>query len=582
VERRVARTSRALVTLAALLAPGPGASAAEELLVAPGDPRTPGGRLVVGLTAEPKTLNPVTNSDAASRDVIGRTTACLVCIDRDTQRTTPGLAKSWAVSEGGRRITLVLRQGIRFSDGHPFDADDVVFSFAAYQDERSHSPQRDLLFVGGKPIRATRVDAYTVAFDMAEPYAVAERLFDGVAVLPRHLLEAKFREGKLAEAWGLGTPPAEMAGLGPFRVKSYAPGDRLVLERNPYYFKADRAGTRLPYLDELLLLVVPSEDAQLVRFQAGETDLVGRVGPDSFEVLAKDSSARGYSVRDLGPGLEYSFLFFNLGEPEKRPDGLEQRQAWWKDVLFRRAVSLALDREGMVRLAFAGRATALAGHVTPGNKLWRNEAIPAPRRSLDDARALLRRAGFSWRDDGSLVDAAGRPVAFSIVTNASNTARVKMATIAQDDLAELGMKVSVAPLEMRAVIDRVLQTRDYDACLLALGGGGDADPNVEMNVWLSSGPTHLWNPGQAKPATPWEAEIDRLMRLQVVTMRHEERKKLYDRVQELVVENLPVLPLVAPHVVVAGKDALAGLRPAILAPYVLWNAEELAWKGPRR
>ena len=134
---------------------------------------------------------------------------------------------------------------------------------------------------------------------------------------------------------------------------------------------------------------------------------------------------------------------------------------------------------------------------------------------------------------------------------------------------------------MRSVIDRVLQTRDYDACILALGGG-DADPNVEMNVWLSSGPTHLWNPGQASPQTAWEAEIDRLMRLQLVTMGHDERKTLYDRVQQLVAENLPIIPLVAPHVVVGAKDALEDFRPAILAPYVLWNAEELAWpRSPR-
>ena len=157
-----------------------------------------------------------------------------------------------------------------------------------------------------------------------------------------------------------------------------------------------------------------------------------------------------------------------------------------------------------------------------------------------------------------------------------------MAAIIQDDLRQLGMNVHVAPLEMRSVIDRVLKTRDYDACILALGGGGDADPNVEMNVWLSSGPTHLWNPAQSQPATPWEADIDRLMRRQLTTIDHQERKRLYDRVQELVAENLPLIPLVAPHVIVGAKRGLVNFRPAILDPCTLWNADALGWPPPGR
>jgi len=580
---RCAATLLATALLAGTATARPVAGDPEDLLVSRGETARRGGRLVALLRSEPKTLNPVTNTDIASRDVIGRTTACLVCIDRETQLTTPGLARSWTVSSDGRRLTVALRRGIRFSDGQPFDADDVVFTFQAYQDERNNSPQRDLLFVGGKPIAARKIDSHTVAFEMEEPYAVAERLFDGIAILPRHLLLRAQQEGKLAQAWGLGAAPAEIAGLGPFRLKAYVPGDRLVLERNPYYWKADRKGERLPYLDEITFLFVASDDAQVMRFQAGEADVVSRPGAENFALLAKDEEARGYHVRDLGPGLEYSFLFFNLGDLRGRDLGaVAQRQGWWKDVGFRRAVSLAVDREGMVRLAFQGRATALGSHVTPGNRLWVNPALGAPRRSLESARELLKGSGFSWQGDGTLVDPAGRPVEFSIVTNASNPARVKMAAIIQDDLRQLGMNVHVAPLEMRSVIDRVLQTRDYDACILSLGGGGDADPNVEMNVWLSSGPTHLWNPAQSQPATPWEADIDRLMRRQLTTIDHQERKRLYDRVQELVAENLPLIPLVAPHVIVGAKRGLVNFRPAILDPCTLWNADELGWPPPVR
>src|SRR5204863_2411510 len=135
-------------------------------------------------------------------------------------------AKAWTLSPDGRRYTLTLRQGVRFSDGAPFDADDVVFSFRVYSDEKSNAPQRDLLIVGGQPIGVRKVGQSIVQFDLAEPYAAAERLFDGVAMLPRHLLEQSYTEGRVADAWGLTTPAAQMAGLGPFRFKEYAPGER--------------------------------------------------------------------------------------------------------------------------------------------------------------------------------------------------------------------------------------------------------------------------------------------------------------------------------------------------------------------
>jgi peptide/nickel transport system substrate-binding protein len=232
----------------------------------------------------------------------------------------------------------------------------------------------------------------------------------------------------------------------------------------------------------------------------------------------------------------------------------------------------------MVRLAYQGRATPLATHVTPGNRLWVDRALPPPVRSPARARELLSAAGFTWRE-GRLHDRAGVPVEFTIVTNAANAARVQMATIIQEDLRELGMRAQVVPLENRALLDRVLKTHDYDGALMALAGG-DVDPNGEMNVWLSNGPTHLWRIGASTPAGPWEREIDELMRRQMVTLDVAERRRLYGRVQQLVAANLPLIPLVSPNILVGAREGLANFRPAILPPYVLWNADELFWRAP--
>jgi peptide/nickel transport system substrate-binding protein len=553
------------------------ANAGEEPLRVAGEVGKPGGRIVVALRAEPKTLNPLTAADGPSREVISAMQADLVHINRASQLSEPALAKSWKVSADGLQYTLTLRHGLKFSDGHPVDIDDVLFTFRVYLDEAVHATQRDLLIVGGKPIVVSRVDAETVKFTLAKPYGVGERLFDGLVILPRHLLEAAYKEGRLAQSGGLGTAANQWAGLGAFRLKEYVAGQRLVLERNPYYWKTDEQGNRLSYLDEIVFLFVPSADAQVLRFESGETDMISRLGAENFSVLSRQ--ARDYTMADAGPGLEYNFLFFNLNElGEKAPAEMARKQTWFRAEKFRQAISLAIDREAIVRLVYQGRGTALWGPVTPGNRRWANAAISYPGRSLDKSRQLLTEAGFRFvsgeNGEQKLVDADGKAVEFSVITSSSNADRAKMAALIQEDLKQLGMRVQVVPLELRSLIDRVTQTKEYDACVLGIASF-DADPNADLNVWLSSGGMHLWNPAQKHPATDWEAEIDRLMEQQLIATNTAQRKKLYDRVQEILTERQPMIFLASPDILVGAKKTIGNFHPAVLEPYVLWNVDQL-------
>jgi len=575
----VARLALYVCLLAApcvVAAPNPAAlNPAEELQRVEGEVGRYGGHLVIGQRSEPKTLNPVTATDAVSREVIGRLMADLITINRASQQSDPGLAKSWTTSADGRTFTLKLRKGIRFSDGHPFDADDVIFSFTVYLDEAVNSPQHDLLIIDGKPLTVTKVDQYTVLFTLSRPYAAAERIFDGLAMLPKHILEKPYREGRFVQSWSLNTPPAEVVGLGPFRVKEYLAGQRIVLERNPYYWKADHDNHRLPYLDELVFLFVGSEDAQVMRFEAGETDMVSRLSSENFALLTKERTRTGSQLVDLGPSLEYNFLVFNLNDlATKKLNIISGKQTWFRDLKFRQAVSAAIDRDSIVRLVYGARGTALWGNVGPGNKLWVNQAIPHPQRSLDASRQLLKSAGFSWNNASQLLDPSGKAVEFSIITSSSNTQRMKMATLVQDDLAHLGMQVHVVPLDFRAMLDRVFQSFAYEAAIMGLGGG-DPDPNPEMNVWLSSGSTHLWHLGETQPASDWEREIDQLMQQQMITLNYEKRKRLYNRVQQLIAENLPFVFLATPNVLAGAKAQVGNFHPAVLDHYTLWNADQL-------
>jgi peptide/nickel transport system substrate-binding protein len=562
----------ALSLLPARVSPADGAR--EDLMVMDHATGKTGGRLAVALRSEPKTLNPVLAMDDPSRDVIRCLSGDLIHINRETLKTGTALAKSWNVSPDGRTYTLHLRQGVRFSDGEAFTADDVVFTFQVYLDEKTHSPQRDLLVVGGKPIEVKKLDSSTVQFSLAQPYAAAERIFDGIAILPRHLLEKSYRAGGFSHAWNLSTPPNQFAGLGPFHLKEYVAGQRIVLEKNPYYWKQDSAGVRLPYFNELIFLFVPSEDAQVIRFEGGDTDILSRFSAENFSVLQKQQAAKNYHVDDLGAGLEYNFVFFNMNDlGSKALPEIVKKQAWFRDLRFRQAVSAAIDRAGIVRLVYNGRATPLWGQVTPGNKLWVDATLPHPARSLERARQLLQSAGFSWKPDGTLLDSHGNTVEFSILTSASNSQRTKMATIIQDDLSQLGMKVQIVSLEFRTMVDRLLNSYDYEAAIMALASG-DADPTAEMNVWVSNGETHLWNL-EGKPSAPWESEMDRLMEQQLTTLDYSKRKQLYDRVQEIVADDLPVICLASPNILVGARNRIGNFRPAILDPYALWNVEEL-------
>jgi peptide/nickel transport system substrate-binding protein len=450
-----------------------------------------------------------------------------------------------------------------------------------YLDENVHAPQRDLLLVDGKPITVRKLDARTVVFQLPKTYGVGERLFDGLAILPKHLLEKPYQEGKLGQTGTQATAANQWAGLGPFRLKEYVAGQRLVLERNPYYWKTDVKGNRLPYVDELVFLFVPNADAQVLKFQSGETDAIAQLGAENFSVLSRQQ--RGYTMVDAGPGLEYNFLFFNLNDlGEKVSPDLARKQKWFREVNFRRAVSAALDREAIVRLVYQGRGTPLWGLVAPGNRRWGNEKLAHPPRSLERAHTLLREAGFSWghgpNGESTLVDSDGKPVEFSILTSSSNADRTKMATLIQDDLKQLGMRVQVVPLEFRSLLDRVTQTKEYDACVMGIASF-DADPNTDINVWRSSGGTHLWNPSQAHPATAWEAEIDRLIGEQMTARTFAQRKKLYDRAQEILAENQPMIFLASPDILAGAKNSLGNFRPAVLEPYVLWNVEQLYLKN---
>ncbi len=507
-----------------------------------------GGELRFCLHSEPRALHPALADDDASETVRYLTGGVLLRVNRINQKLEPELATSWKVENGGRTIAFQLRDGVAFSDGSPFTAEDVAFTMRTLMDPALHSATGDAFRSGGGDVRAVTRGARQIAITFPEPVAGVARLFDQVAILSHT------------------SPLKERAVLGPFRIAAHKPGSYLLLERNPRYWKTEN-GRRLPYLDRVHLDILQNRELELLRFKQGQIHFISGLDPDLFEQLAAQDRSR---VRDVGASLEGEMLWFNQNPGAPVP---EHRKAWFRSRNFRRAVSHAIRRDDLCRVVYKGHASPGVGPFSPANLLWFNRSLQPHAFDLAEARRLLALDGF--RSDGrTLRDRDGRPVEFSLITNSGNRSRERASAMVQQDLAALGIRLNLVPLDFPSLIERISKSFQYEACLLGLVNV-DLDPNGQMNIWLSSGANHQWNPRQNTPATPWEQEIDRLMRKQAATLDDARRKPLFDRVQQIAWDESPFVYLIHRNALVALSPALRNVEPSVLRPQVLWNVDRL-------
>lgn len=542
-----------------------------------------GGRLVVAERSSPLTFNyPLAGDLTTINTSFFLMSARLVEFDHDKQEFVPGLAESWPMSDGQRVVTVKLRDGLKFSDGTPLTADDVLFTLRVFYDKTVQSPSfHDAMLVGGEPIKASKLDERTVKLEMPQPVAVPESYLYNVGVLPRHKLEVAFNQGEYQKAWATTAAPADFAVSGPFTLKEYVPGQRTILQRNAHYWKKDAAGNQLPYLDEISIEAVDNPNTGLLKFQQGELDILDNIRPADYATL-KDKPGP-VAVRDIGPWLQTDVLWFNLNEgmdEQGKQLGDPVKRAWFSDARFRRAVAYAIDRPSIIQNVLRGLGTPLSGIVSPSNKRWVNANIPRYDYDVQRAKDLLKEAGFQLRDQGGtpqLADSAGHPVEFTLIVAENVAVRKQMATIIQEDLAKLGIKIVVSPLEDKAFSDYIRKTLNYDAAIHGFSVS-DTDPSSMSAVFKTGGQLRYWSLANKKPGAEWETKIDQLMNEQAVESDAAKRKAKFDEAQRLFAEQLPVVPLVVRHFVSGAKTNLGNYRSSFLPPRSLWNADELFWK----
>lgn len=513
-------------------------------------PAQTGGELRFCLRSEPKTLNPLAVNDDASETVRYMTGGVLVRVNRVTQKIQPELATEWTISDGGKRVRFKLREGVRYSDGTPFSADDVAYTMQQLMDPALHSSTGDAFRSGEGSVTTRVVSPTAIEIIFPAPVANVISLFDTVAIVSQK------------------SPLKEMAALGPFYVAEHKAGAYLLLKRNPNYWKKDANGRQLPYLDAVRLEIEQNRDIEALRYQRGEIDLINSVTPAIFEKLSGETTGL---VRDAGTSTDTEQLWFNQVASAPIP---AYKRAWFASTAFRRAVSEAINRDDLARIVFHEHARAAVSVTPPTNTFWFNASLKPHPFDPKDALQRLSQEGFHL-DNDVLRDKDGNAVEFSIITNAGNKPRESMATMIQQDLKKVGIKVNVVTLDFNALLERISQTYNYEACLLGFLNA-DLDPNSQMTIWLSSGDDHQWNPKQKSPASGWEAEIDRLMRAQASSMDQHKRKEYWDKVQKIAWEQEPFIYLINKDALVAISPAVKNAQPSVFRPQAYWNIEQLA------
>lgn len=529
----------------------------------------PGGTLRATYQTEPTNFLSIVVPTAPNNMVRVLTQATLVR-SNSAGELEPRLASTWTSSPDGLTWTIELRPGTKFSDGTPVTSADVVFSIRAALDQRLGSAFAADLKVNGQAITARAIDPQRVAIMMPAPHGPGIAMLEHLPVLPQHKLETALNAGTLASVWATSVAPSEVVGAGPFVIKEYQPGQRILFGRNPHFFGRDESGIALPYVDEIDMAIVPEYNTELLRLQAGETDVITNfANAEDLAVLRQSESQGRVQLTDAGPSIDVTTFWFNL-----RPDAKSAAtRPWLVAPEFRRAISHAVNRQAIVDSVYLGQAVPAYGPITAGHGPWHVPDLPITEFDQSRARTLLTSIGLTDRDgDGVLEDSTNQPVRFSVITRSGQPDREKTMAVVQEHLRQVGIAVDVIGLQQGEIVSRYT-TGDFDAIYF----GGRA-PSLEPNLsfWLSSGGFHFWHPGQTTPATEWEARIDTLLKQQLTTVDAAERHRLFAEAQRILADELPALWFVAPRVIVPVSGRVRGATPIIFFPPVLWNAERLS------
>lgn len=538
-----------------------------------------GGTFVSSTIGEgPKTFNPFNTKDNISAQMSEIMYDGLVTTDVVTGKTIPKLAKSFSVN--GKEYIVNLRHGLKWSDGKPITADDVVFTWQnIIFDGFGNTSTRDSVMIDGKLPTVEKIDDYTVKFVTPEPFAPFLRMLSS-PIAPKHIFQPAVNRGReyFDGFLSTNTNPKEFVTSGAFRLKEYVPAQRVVFERNPNYYEINKDGKKLPYLDKLVYLIVGDINNQVLKFEGGELDEISLQGANvaRFKEMEKHSD---FTVFNIGPDTGTMYLSMNMNnrKNEKGKYYVDQKkQVWFQDKNFRQAVDYAIDRKNMVFNIANGLGYPLFTPETL-NSIFLNKKLKPYDKNIEKSKELLEKSGFTWDKAGHLIDKFGNHVEFDLYTNAGNTEREAIGVMVKQDLEDLGMKVNFKPIEFNSLVNKLMASLDWDMVIMGFTGS-PLEPNGGKNVWLSDGTLHIFNQRLERdansPRYAFEKRIDYLYTQGALATKFEDRKKYYDEYQAIVYNEKPLIYIYSPIRIVALRKKFKNIYPTSLGG-VTHNIEEI-------
>ena len=507
-----------------------------------------------------------------------------------TGAVEPALAESWKISDDKKRIEFTLRPGLKWSDGQPLTVEDVLFTYQdIFLNPGIPTDIQDVLRIGKNRLFPSirKVDDRRVEFITPEPFAPFLRTL-GLAILPKHILQevvkTKGSDGNplFLSTWGTGTDPKKIICNGPYVLDGYATSQRVIFRRNPYYWRKDSQGKAQPYIERIVWSVVENQNTALLQFRSGGQDISEPIRPEDFTLLKQEEKRGKFTLYMGGPRPITTFMAFNLNQGRRKGKPLVDpiKSKWFNNVKFRQAVAYAIDRDKMNNNIYRGLGALVESIIMEQSPYYQP---PAPEKAYgfdpSKSKQLLTEAGFKYDASGQLSDADGHRVRFNLITNAGNT--VREASIAQikQDLAKIGMQVDLNPINFNTMIDKLDNTLDWDAYLMAMGNS--REPNSGSNVWSPNGSSHNFNqpslpgkPIENRVVADWEAEIGRLYIEGAQELDETKRKAIYGKIQQLAHENLPWITLMNARVMAAVRDRVEGVNYPELGG-ALWNIQDL-------
>jgi peptide/nickel transport system substrate-binding protein len=489
-----------------------------------------GDAIVYGTIGDGSNLIPMLASDSSSREYGSTIFEGLLTYDKTLSVLEPRLAESWKVEDKGQKITFHLRRDVKWHDGQPFTARDVEFGFNTIRDPKTLTAYSE----DYKQVQTFElIDDYTFRVTYEKPFAPALATWGSMVVLPRHLLE-----GKDINTTEFGRKPV---GLGSHRYESWDRNTRFSLRANPDYFRGR------PWIERVVFRVLPDQSTQFLELKAGgldEMDLtpLQYTRQTSSGVFARDF--RKYKYVSNG----YTYMGYKLQDPR------------FADVRVRRAFTHAIDKQEIVDVVLFGLGRPTENPYRPGTK-WFNEKLEPYEYSPDKARALLAEAGWKDTDGDGIVDKDGKPFSFRILTNQGNDQRVKTATIIQKRLRDVGVDTSVRVVEWSAFLE-LIEKQKFEVFILGWGLGLDPD---QYDIFHSSktGPREFNRVGYANK------EVDELLEKGRRTFDDEERKRIYDRFQEVLRDDQPYTFLYVPEATPIVSARFRGIEEAPAG--ISWN-----------